>query len=158
MGVAPTEPLSNITAKLAFEFYVVKTVFFAVFHAALYAIARAFCAYEILFLELLLIFFLIHLAVFKPSKVWIFTCKAFIVSELEEAIIFEFIVVTITRVFELGMLIEPFMFASLNGLNFQVIFVFIGPIKYFRYLWAVRSINASLARGAVQEVEHDAGA
>jgi hypothetical protein len=98
MSIAPAKPLRDITTELTLKLYVVQPMLFTVFDSSLNTIACAFCTYQLFFLEIFFIFFLVHLAIFQPAEVWPLTFEAFIVSKFEKTKVFELIVIGIARV------------------------------------------------------------
>jgi hypothetical protein len=99
MGVAPTEPLSDVAAELTLELNVVKSVLFTVLDPTLDPLGGALSTHQLFFLKTLLVFLLIHLTVFQSTKVRYLAFEAFIVSQLEEAEILKLPIVSIARVF-----------------------------------------------------------
>jgi hypothetical protein len=80
VSIAPTEPLSETAAKLAFKVDVLGPVCFATLNAALKRSSGTFTTHQLFWLELLL-FLLRSNTIFLAAKVCIFTFEALIVGQ-----------------------------------------------------------------------------
>lgn len=97
VGVAPTEPLRDVAAELAFELDVVCAVLFAIIHSSLYFARGAFRTNKLFFLVLLiyLLLFLVLQAFFHASEIGLLALIAFEEGDFLDTKVFEPVIVVI---------------------------------------------------------------
>ena len=99
MCITPAEPLSNRTAKFAFEFDEVLTVFFAVFDATSYSYCCTFTTDE-LFLFKTIVVILSRFTIFHASEVGVLAFETHIIRKLVQRKPFKIIVESVALHFQ----------------------------------------------------------
>ena len=81
MSIAPAEPLSDGTAELTLELYVLGAMLSTVFYASADTFGGAFAAYQVLLLVVLRLILLlcVYFAIFQTAKIWLFAFEALVV-------------------------------------------------------------------------------
>jgi hypothetical protein len=154
MSVSPAEPLRDAAAKLAFIFYEVHPVLFAILHSSTHGLRSALSANQLFFFEIEVV--LVGLvAIFHSSEVGILALETHVIGQFGHCIILQFVVESRFGVCDPFMLMEILKLCSLNCLFDDVLFESLLLLELFLKGQYVRGVHSLFTVWAVEEAKYD---